>query len=146
MSDQTGLDQQCESEISSHYDTINDQESEDDKQLLTLSSAMLGVSLAFIKDVVQLHSAGLMTVLYVSWVAFGLCILGVLFSFQFSIRGQYAAIGYWRKRKRGDPAPKFPTRFATLVNWVNWVCGVLFLLGVFCLIFFVIFNLSREAK
>jgi hypothetical protein len=146
MTDTQALEQQCESEIDCLYKTINDQESEYDKQLLTLSSAMLGVSLAFIKDVVKLENAAWMIVLYAAWVAFGLCILGVLFSFQFSIKGHYGAIAYWRQRKKGAASPKFPTQFASLVNWVNWVCGALFLLGVSCLIFFVIFNLSREGK
>src|ERR1035437_8995153 len=119
MDSQT-LEQQCDSEIECHYKTINDQEAEYDKQLLTLSSAMLGVSLAFIKDVIQLHDAALMAVLYASWVAFGLCILGVLFSFQFSIKVQYGAIAYWQGKKNGEKRPKFPTKFASLVNWVNW--------------------------
>ena len=92
--DSQGFEEHCESQIDYHLKVIEGQQSEYDKQLLTLSSAMLGVSLAFIKDVVQLRNAELLFVLYASWAAFGICILGVVFSFQLSIRGQHNAIAY----------------------------------------------------
>ena len=44
-----------------------------DKNLLTFSSGALGVSLAFIKDIVPLNKAVWVPCLYISWITFALC-------------------------------------------------------------------------
>ncbi len=57
-----------------------------DKYMLTFSSGALGLSLAFIKDVVPIGKAVWIPSLISSWVAFVLCILVTLISFRISIR------------------------------------------------------------
>jgi hypothetical protein len=57
-----------------------------DKYMLTFSSGALGLSLAFIKDVVPIGRAICIPMLISSWVAFLLCILVTLVSFRISIR------------------------------------------------------------
>lgn len=52
-----------------------------DNALLTLSSAFLGLSLTFIKDVVPFESAQCLGLLYLSWTCFCLCIVTVIGSF-----------------------------------------------------------------
>jgi hypothetical protein len=53
-----------------------------DNQLLTFSSALLGLSLAFIKDIVPLNIAVWMPCLYSSWVVLAICILSTIASFR----------------------------------------------------------------
>lgn len=65
-----------------------------DRYLLTLSSGALGLSLAFIKDIVPLGSAIRIPWLITSWIAFLLCIVATLFSFQASIRALENTIPY----------------------------------------------------
>src|ERR1700685_2848960 len=57
-----------------------------DRYMLTLSAGALGLSLAFVKDVVPLGKAVWVSCLFYSWVAFVLCILVTLISFRISIR------------------------------------------------------------
>lgn len=67
-----------------------------DKAILSLSSAGLGFSLAFIKNVVPLDRAAWVWLLYVSWGLFVAATATTLFSFLTSQRGiqkQFAQIG-----------------------------------------------------
>src|ERR1035438_897217 len=58
-----------------------------DKNILTYSSAGLGISLVFLKDIVPLANAVGLYLLYASWVAFGLAILVTVSSFRLSVMG-----------------------------------------------------------
>src|SRR5271156_6345627 len=59
-----------------------------DQSLLTLSSGVLALSMAFIKDIVPLQDAMWLWLLYVSWGAFAFCILTTVVSFQIAIQTQ----------------------------------------------------------
>ena len=61
-----------------------------DNNLLTFSSAALGLSIAFIKDIVPLESAEWLKTLYFSWAAFAGCILVTIASFQVAVQAQLA--------------------------------------------------------
>jgi hypothetical protein len=65
-----------------------------DKSLLTFSSGALGLSLAFIKDVVPLDKAGWLPWLYLSWIAFASCIGVTIASFQLGIQAQKTHLDY----------------------------------------------------
>jgi hypothetical protein len=52
-----------------------------DRNLLTFSNGALGLSLAFIKDVVPLGKAVWIAALFTSWFAFALCIAVTMASF-----------------------------------------------------------------
>ena len=56
-----------------------------DKNLLTFSSGALGLSLAFIKDIVPLDHATHLSYLHISWVCFVCCIIATIFSYPLSI-------------------------------------------------------------
>src|SRR5258708_35443126 len=56
-----------------------------DKNLLAVSSAALGFSLAFIKDFAHLPTAAWRPLLYTSWLCFAACILITMFSFRLSV-------------------------------------------------------------
>jgi hypothetical protein len=131
-------------EIDEAFNTINADQAECDKQLLTLSSAFLAVSLAFIKDTVKLPDTDMLWALYTAWILLGLCIMLVLFSYQYSIAGNFKAKHYWENVNTNLDL-KFPYGYATSIKWLNRVSGVLFGLGVFFLVLFIICNIRTEA-
>lgn len=136
--------EECKKEIDEIFKTINSDQAEYDKQLLTLSSGFLAVSLAFIKDVVPLQDACALPLLYTSFILLGMCIMLVLFSYQFSISGHLKAKEYWEKKQAGANDP-FPYRHADLVKRLNRISGFLFGFGVSSVVLFVILNLHHEA-
>lgn len=87
------------------YDTHSNQARADqqassdqfDKSLLTFSSGALGLSLAFIKDIVPLGQAGWLPWLYLSWISFACCIAVTIASFQFGIQAQKTYLDYLYK-------------------------------------------------
>lgn len=137
---------EIQKEIDEVYATINEDQGDYDKQLLTLSSGFLAVSLAFIKDIVPLKDAAHLWILYLSFILLAFCVLSVLFSYQFSIAGLFKAKEYWDKLLIGEKDAKFPYVYAHRIKIVNRISGFFFLLGVSSLVFFVILNLDQEAK
>jgi hypothetical protein len=105
-----------------------------DKSMMTLSSGALGVSLAFIKDIVPLERALWLNLLRVSWLAFAICIVITVLSFRAStialkkhedlLRKAYA------QRKVPEPEDywllKVCTRGAILFFLVGLACTMLF--------------------
>ena len=116
-----------------------------DNAILTLSTGALGISLAFIKDIVPLKIAQNLWLLKASWWLFGLSIISTLASFVASQRGisrqlKYAEEYYLNKkddylRKRNYPA--------ILTDFLNYSSGTLFIAAILITIFFVISNLGR---
>jgi hypothetical protein len=113
-----------------------------DKAVLTLSSAFLGISLAFIKDFAGDTPLGCTWLLVVSWGAFGFAIIAAVASFQVGNKAieiqLERAERYYIQR---DETAHSKTRFAQWVDYVNWASGSLFVLGVFLTIVFVSINL-----
>ena len=68
-----------------------------DNNLLTFSSGALGLSLAFIKDIVPLSQAYWIGWLFFSWGAFSVCILSTIASFQFGIQAQKKHLDYLQR-------------------------------------------------
>lgn len=136
----------CDKEIDDLFKRIDNDQSEYDKQVLTLSSGFLAVSLAFIKDVVPLKDAGYLSLLYVSFVLLGLCVISVLLSYQFSISGQLKAKAYWESEKNNPGGRAFPYGHAECAKWWNRLSGLLFGFGISFTVLFVILNIQSEAK
>ena len=143
MVDQARIDE-CNKEIDDIFERIGHNQGEYDKQLLTLSSGFLAVTLAFIKDVVPLKDAEHLSLLYSSFALLALCIVLVLFSYQFSISGQLKAREYWESKKNGVDED-FPYWHATCLSWLNRTSGVFFGIGVLSVVLFVTLNIN-EAK
>jgi hypothetical protein len=139
--DQTHKDK-CDSEINLIHATINSDQAEYDKQLLTLSSAFLGVSLGFIKDVVPLKDAICVPVLYTAYVLLIVCIGHVLYSYQYSIKGHTKAKEYWEKKSRNEEA-EFPYSHAERIPKMNRNSGLIFGAGLLSLAVFVTFNIHH---
>jgi len=114
-----------------------------DKAVLTLSSAFLGISLAFIKDFAGDAPLACSWLLIVSWGAFGFAIIAAVVSFQVGNKAieiqLERAEQYYIHR---DETAHSKTRIAQWVDYVNWASGSLFVLGVFLSIVFVSINLN----
>jgi hypothetical protein len=121
-----------------------------DKNLLTLSSAALGVSLIFIKDIILLQKAGWLWLLYTSWISFSGCILVTVASFQVSIVAQHQYLEYlwhyyilrdpkyFNKQKRSGPSKA--------LTWMTWAASALFILGIASTLVFCCENASRRSS
>lgn len=116
-----------------------------DRAVLTVSTAALGFSLAFLKDVVPLHSATHVWILYSSWALFGLAILLTLASFftsQKAIDDQLQiAHEYYIERKEHLVEAK--SEFATVTVRLNAAGAVAFVCGLLTSAGFVIINTGK---
>lgn len=136
---------ECDKELYLIHETINKDQAEYDKQLLTLSSAFLVVSLGFIKDVVPLASSVHTWLLYMAYISLVLCIGIVLFSFQYSIHAHVRTKDHWFKIKDGEES-EFPFHYASRVVIMNRTSGVVFAVGTLLLSLFVIINIHHQIK
>jgi hypothetical protein len=113
-----------------------------DKAILSLSTAGLGFSLVFIKDVVPLEKVGYICLLHLSWYSFAFTIVTTLFSF---------IVGKWAIDKQLDFAEKYylerKEEFLNKTNWPNKITVIinffsvsLFIGAVFLTIVFVSLN------
>jgi hypothetical protein len=152
---------ECTKERDSAYESINRDQAEYDKQLLTLSAGFLVLSLAFIKDVVPLNHAAHLWALYLAFILIGICVCLVLVSFQYSIHIHISVGSYWQHRNdvpsggKQTGRKRFQVGLRRLlrrikrdgkrIRCLNWSSGVLFIAGVAFLVWFVISNISRQA-
>jgi hypothetical protein len=119
-----------------------------DQSLLTLSSGALGLSIAFIKDIVKLQDAMYLPLLYFSWVAFGCCILITVVSFQISKLAQMEQLEnsrlYYLERK--DENLNKRGKWAVALDGCTIGAGVLFVVALACTITFAIVNVKRRSQ
>jgi hypothetical protein len=119
-----------------------------DQGLITLSSGILALSIAFIKDIVPLEHAIWLELLYISWAAFGVCILTTVISFQVAKEAQNEHLEYcWNfyigrddsyRQKRGN--------YSRALTGCTILAGGLFVLALACTIVFAIGNIGRYSK
>ena len=115
-----------------------------DKAVLTLSSGALGISLAFIKDIVPIDKAQCVTLLIVSWGFFASAIISTVVSFfasQLAINRQllYAEEYYLKEKKEYQRKRNVPAR---ITDFLNYLSGGLFVVAVILTITFVSSNLG----
>jgi hypothetical protein len=119
-----------------------------DNSILTLSSAFLGLSVAFIKDVVSpISSAVWLPLLYLSWGSFCAAIVTVVGSF---IIGQHAYTALRRSAERyyikGEKeAFNISVTMSRRISVANIAHGTFFMLGTIFTLAFVLANFSRLA-
>lgn len=117
-----------------------------DKSILTLSSAGLGLSLAFIKDIVPLARVQDLSMLLTSWGCFAAAIVVTLFSFQCSQwaiqRALTDAEKYYLKDLEEYQTKKNPWNTAT--SWLNSISGIAFVVAVITTAIFVFTNLPTK--
>jgi hypothetical protein len=116
-----------------------------DKALLTFSSGALGLSLAFIKDIVPLERAVYLVFLFVSWACFSACIVVTVLSFRFSIAAMDKQLVFLEKYYlEGDEL--FLNRknvWSGLVTICAMIGAALFLAGLIATVIFVYSNTVR---
>ncbi len=147
---------ETQTEASSQWDLYNEhkrqvwqdiQASTDsfDQSLLTLSSAALALSLAFIKDIVPLQKAIWIWSLFTSWICFSACVLVTVASFLVSVAAHNRQLDFlWHYHierdesyynKKSGPSKALP--------WMTRVAGTLFLAGFLLTLVFCIGNIER---
>jgi hypothetical protein len=118
-----------------------------DKSILTYSSAGLGISLAFIKDIVPLANAVWLPLLYTSWIAFGVAILITVFSFQLSVKAQEKHLEHLCKYYL-EGKPEYLNAQNAAALWVGrfkWISGSCFVVAIAATIVFSVWNV-KEAR
>lgn len=117
-----------------------------DQAVLTLSSALLGLSLAFVSDVVPFKQAVWLSCLYMSWAALALAVITTVVSFRISDSAikHELELAHRYYLERDEEAFVRSTR-AALTEWINALAGGFFILGVVLTIVFVVLNARGQA-
>lgn len=115
-----------------------------DAAILTLSMAALGVSLAFMKDIVSPENAINLWALKLSWVMFGLSIVLVVFSFRASNNAISKQIdyGYNYYILNNDKYANKRSFWTTATTICNHISGLVFIIAVALTIYFVTININ----
>jgi len=120
-----------------------------DRNLLAFSSGALGLSLAFLKDVAPLTKPIWIWSLFTSWIAFALCIVITMASFQVSIRAQHQTLKflkeYYLEGKPESFDKHLQSGWSKAVDWCTVGASTFFAIGVVFTILFVGVNV-REAS
>jgi hypothetical protein len=114
-----------------------------DKAILSLSTTTLGLSLAFIKDIVNLENAACISILKLSWIALVLAIIITLLSFLFSQSAitkqlEYADEYYLQNK---DASLEKTNCFDILNRWSAYFSALFFILGIILTVIFVQSNI-----
>ncbi|MBI3774774.1 MAG: hypothetical protein HY273_04345 [Gammaproteobacteria bacterium] len=119
-----------------------------DGAILTLSTGVLGLSLAFIKDIASVCTAHDLILLTMSWWMFGLAIISTLTSFlasQLGIKRQlfYAERYYLYEEDEYLVKPNIPARATDVINYIS---GLSFIAAILLTIVFVSANLGGNTS
>jgi hypothetical protein len=110
-----------------------------DKAVLTLSGGAIGVSFAFVSNIVSRPAVVRPAWLLVAWLSWGLSVTSVLFSFYFSHRALRHAIN---EVYDGTHRNEHPVGFCDRITGaLNALGGVLFLFGVISIVVFAQLNM-----
>lgn len=117
-----------------------------DRSILTLSSAALGLSVAFIKSIVDVPEACHLWLLIASWCCFAFAIISTLLSYHVSQWGigRDLALSERYYLKQDDEARNEKNHFATWNDWLGYASAVLFVVGIVALILFASVNLTEK--
>lgn len=119
-----------------------------DRAVLTVSTASLGFSLAFLKDVVPIHTATYAWTMYSAWLLFVLAIIATLVSFftsQKAIEVQLTnAERYYLEYV--DDALKIESKYVVATDILNYTGATFFVGGLILACIFVGINLEKEDR
>jgi len=119
-----------------------------DRAILTVSTACLGFSLAFLKDVVPLHEATLSSLPYLSWASFVLSIVITLISFFTSQRAieEQLTLAHRYYIERDETAAKTRPKFASITDTLNKSGAAFLVVGLLAICIFVVVNVGKGAN
>ena len=112
-----------------------------DKTVLTLSGGALGVSFAFVSDIIGSSSALWTAWLVIAWISWGLSVTAVLFSFFFSHLALRKAVDQIDAESIHQERPGGSFDLVTAI--LNATGGGLFLVGVISMVIFATRNMMR---
>lgn len=121
--------------------TENEMQASYDKAVMTLSGGALGVSFAFTKDFVDPNLMVMSWALILAWVSWGMSVSAILASFFTSTRAMRSAVLQTDLQLIYSTLAK--SKWSTATNILNITGGVLFLIGVLSLSYFVCYNLNH---
>ena len=116
-----------------------------DKAILSLSSAGLGLSLVFIRNVVKLAEANYVWILHVSWLMFVLAITSTLLSYLFGQRALHRQREFNEKYfLEGDEDAGQQKSFASrMTRFLSYVSVFTYITAVSCTALFIGLNLEK---
>jgi hypothetical protein len=118
-----------------------------DKSILTYSSWMFGISVAFLKDFIPIDIANAAFCLYASWIFFAFSISSTTASFLISYKALDVALEYANKYYLQGDEEYFNKKnpWNKWVRYINLSSGVSFVLGIAFTTIFVSCNLEKSA-
>ena len=114
-----------------------------DRAILTLSTASLGLSVTFIKNMVEIDQAACLWLLETSWVLFGIAIVTTVLSFQLSQRSIDFEFNRLNKYylEKDDKAFGIPNVNGDRTKQAGYVSGITFVIALFTLMLFICLNI-----
>ena len=109
-----------------------------DKTVLMLSGGALGVSFTFLKDIISIDKAISTGYLIVAWSCWGISCACVLYSFYSSRKAMRKAIQYL------DDSIESKNISDSLTNFLNFLAGFLFIIGLISMITFAYLNIGDK--
>lgn len=119
-----------------------------DKNILTLSSAGLAISLTVFKDIAPHDQTAYMWLLYSAWILFGCAILATIFSFSISNAALRAELEIAHKYYIEEDESVFGkvSLESKILNWVNRFSGGFFVLAIISVITFGVITFDRKIE
>ena len=116
-----------------------------DRAILSVSTAALGFSLAFLKDIVSLQDAVFPLLPYLSWVLFMLSIVVTLLSFFTSQKAIDEQLGLAHRYyiDRDEETEQLRPKYAAVTDWLNKSGAAFLVIGLFATCMFVGINLWK---
>ncbi len=137
-----GIDKVYLDERKHLIDAERDTAQQFDKAILTLASGALGLSITFIKQIAPHPKSQSIYFLVAAWVFFSFSILSTLISFltsQNACRRQRDILDQNQQTSKKELESN--NNAANWTNWFNYLSIAFFILGIFLLIIFSVFNL-----
>ena len=116
-----------------------------DRAILSVSTAALGFSLAFLKDIVSLQDAAFPLLPYLSWVLFMLAIAVTLLSFFTSQKAidEQLVLAHKYYFDRDDASALLRSKYASVTDWLNKFGAFFLVIGLLATCIFVGINLWK---
>ena len=129
-----------------HLENLKESYTQADNLVLTLSSALLGISISFVKDVVPMQRVVALPCLIISWVLLSVSILSILFSYFAAQSENTAQIDYAHEyfvNKNEDFFNK-KTRWSGWTVRCNRIAALCFVFGLIFTVYFTSVNFLEE--
>jgi hypothetical protein len=123
---------------------IKESQTEYSKQLLSLSSAILALSFAFLKNLVTVKTAIWFCLLYTAWGLFAATIFFTLAAIRISIKAHKIYQDDIEKELAGQTDLRGKTWRDQGIPVLSWLTTLCFVGGVACLVVFAVTNVQRE--